>query len=238
MNVNTKNFLRIGPAYMLRRDGEVFDAGKYHPYINYDVTSSDGDWLILEESGRFSSWWQWFYEHTNNEEVKRKIITCIKMLRSMEYNSDLEFELPGAYQQVYEYFMSKGWGDSLKGVTFEDFKKEANEVNGLINQEFLRFRLGGYMKPTAGSEDEIYFRVSSEGFNWFNLIWSLLYNNKDLISSVTVTKDDQALGNNDTIKIKGDMLYHYPIKDFLELPGRPIIEKLETLKNKRIFLKV
>ena len=68
MNVNTKNFLRIGSAYMMRNDGEIFDAGSIHPYINYDVTVRD-NYAIIEDS-RFSFWWQWFYEHTNNEEVK------------------------------------------------------------------------------------------------------------------------------------------------------------------------
>ena len=54
---------------------------------------------------------------------------------------------------------------------------------------------------------------------------------------MTVTKDEQSLGIAETLKIKGDLLLHYPIKDFLELSGRPIIEKLDKLKNKRIFFK-
>lgn len=235
MNVNTKNFLKIGPAYMMRNDGEIFDAGKIHPYINYDVTTRD-NYAIIEDD-RFSFWWQWFYEHTNSFKTEEKIIKCVKILHSLEYNYDEGIELPDNYLHVYTYFSSKGWGESLKGVTFDDFRKEANELNKLINQEFLRFRVGGYVTPEKRSEDEIYFRISSEGFNWFDLIWTLLYNNQSIINKMTVTKDEQSTKSAETIKIKGDRLFHYPVKDFLELPGTPIIEKLEGLKNKRVFLK-
>lgn len=235
MNVKDKNSLRVGPAYMLRNDGEIFDAGKYHPYINYNVTQEGGEWLILEENGKFSFWWQWFYEHTKNEKVKELVIKCIKLLYSLEMSTDIGVELPDNYVDVYSYF-GISHNDFIEDVVVEDFTKEANELNELINQEFLRFRIGGYMRPKKGSEDEAYFRISSRGFNWFDLIWTLVYNNQNIIDKITVTKDEQALETSETIKIKGDMLLHYPVKDFLELPGRPIIEKLEKLRNKRIFV--
>lgn len=234
MNVNTKNFLKIGPAYMMRNDGEIFDAGLFHPYVNYDVTVKD-NYAIIEED-RFSFWWQWFYEHTNDEEIKRRIVNCVKILRSLEYGYDEGIELPTSYQDVYAYFSNKGWGKSIKGATFDDFRKEADELNKLINQEFLRFRVGGYMSPKKGSEDEAYFRVSSKGFNWFDLIWTLLYNNQDIVNKVTITKDEQSLKTAETIRVKGDILFHYSVKDFLELPGRPVVESLEAPKNKRTFI--
>ena len=233
MNVKDKNFLKIGPAYMLRNDGEVFDAGKYHPYINYDVTVMDNYPAIEEDE--FSFWWQWFYKHTNSEEIKKRIIKCVKILYSLEMGDDVGMSLPDNYVDVYSYFGIKR-SDIIKNIAFEDFRKEANELNGLINQEFLRFRVGGYMIPKEGTEDEIYFRISSKGFNWFNLIWTLLYNNQNIVNRVTITKDEQSLGTAETIRTKGDLLLHYPVEDFLELPGNPIVEKLDKIKNKRIFI--
>lgn len=234
MNVNTKNFLRIGSAYMMRNDGEIFDAGSVHPYVNYDITVKD-NYAIIED-GRFSFWWQWLYKHTNSEEVKERIIKCVKILYSLERSYDEGIELPDNYTRVYAYFRVRP-RDIIRDVTFDDFRKEADRLSKLVNQEFLRFRVGGYVTPKKGSEDEIYFRISSEKFNWFDLIWTLLYNNQNIINKMTVTRDKQSTKSAETIKIKGDILFHYPVKDFLELPGNPIIEKFEGLKNKRIFLK-
>lgn len=233
MNVNSKNFLKLGPAYVMRNDGEIFNAGKFHPYINYDITVED-NYAIIEED-EFSFWWQWFYEHTNSEEIKERIIRCVKILYSLEMGDDIGMSLPYSYVDVYSYFGIRR-NDLIKNVTFDGFKKEADKLNELINQEFLRFRVGGYMTPKKGSEDEIYFRISSKGFNWFDLIWALLYNNQDIVSKVTITKDEQSLKTAETIKIKGDILFHYPIKDFLELPGHPIVEDFELYRNKRIFI--
>ena len=233
MNIKNKNFLKIGPAYMLRNDGEIFDAGKYHPYINYNIEYDD---FLLINDGEFTHWWVWFYEHTNNKETKQLIIECIKILYSLEMGDDVGMSLPDNYEDIYSYFGIKR-NDIIKDVEFSDFIEKANKLNSLINQEFIRFRVGGYMTPKKGSEDEIYFRVGSKGFNWFDLIWTLLYNNQNIANKVTITKDEQSLGTAETLKIKGDLLLHYPIKDFIELSGRPIIEKLDKLKNKRIFLK-
>ncbi len=233
MNVNTKNSLKVGPAYMLRNDGEIFSAGKFHPYINYDVGYDD---FIIIQDGEFSHWWQWFYEHTNNRETKESIIKCVKILYSLEMGDDVGMSLLDNYEDVYSYFGIKR-NDIIQNITFDNFKKEANKLNDLINQEFIRFRVGGYMTTKKGSEDEIYFRIGSRGFNWFDLIWTLLYNNQNIINKITATKDEQSLGTAATIKIKGDLLLHYPVQDFLKLSGRPIIEKLGIRKNKRVFLR-
>ena len=233
MNVNSKNSLKVGPAYMLRNDGEIFDAGKFHPYINYDIRY---DYFLLLEAGEFAFWWQWFYERTNSKETKQLILKCVKLLYSLEMSMDVGISLPDNYIDVYSYFGIKR-DDIIENAAIEEFQKEANKLNALINQEFLRFRVGGYLTTKKGSEDEIYFRVSSEKFNWFDLIWTLVYNNRDIIDKITVTKDEQSLGVSDTLRIKGDLLLHYPVKDFIELSGRPIIERLEKIKNRRVYLR-
>ena len=106
-----------------------------------------------------------------------------------------------------------------------------------LNDEFLRARNGGMYDSVGDNTGEIYFRVSStNGFNWFDIIWNFVYKHKSRINSVTVVKDNEALG------LKKDYIYYHgqdglnkkefnrmPIDRFLMLKGNPVVEKLEII---------
>lgn len=251
MNVNSKNILKVGSAYMLRDDGEVFNAGEIHPYIIYRVYG--GDYLLLYESSA-THWWRWFYDHTNSNEVKQGIIKSLKILYTLKYKAPEFIEkikdewsfypLSNNYDKVF-----KDFNISKKDFTYEinyfsdfknvvkEFKGVTQELNEKVNQEFCRFRLGdSYSTVKADSPDQIYFRVSSKGFNWFNLIWTLVYNNKDILEWITIVRDRQALGKESIITIKGYPINHASVDTFLELPGNPVVESFNKYKNTRTYL--
>ena len=97
-------------------------------------------------------------------------------------------------------------------------------LNNDVNQEFCRVRTSDI--KYGGESNDIYFRISSIGFNWFNIIWKFVCNNYNFISTVTVAKDGRVRDYklNDCYKINGIELNHIPTDDFLLLKGNPIIE--------------
>lgn len=233
MNVDHPGSLSAGTPYMMRNDGEIFTCGgKIHPYINYDV--DDRHNYLLMEDGRYAQWWQWFYDHTQLENVRELIVQCLKILYS-RWKMGYKW-LPKRYEkEVFPHF-SIDDHSFMEDATYDDFIKLSNTLNDLVNQEFLRFRIGGYVVD-EGHSDEIYFRVSSQGFNWFNLIWTLVYHlQKNGLRYITATKDRQALHTKEVIKYRGVAIDHLDVDTFINLPGNPIIEKIERLVNRRTFL--
>lgn len=234
MNVNHPGSIKIHTPYMLRNDGEIFACDDIHPYIDYDV-DDDFNYLLLED-GNYALWWIWFYEHTQVEDVKELIEKCLKILYS-RWKVGAKW-LPKMYERkVFPYF-SIDEKDLDETATIDDFVNTATVLNGLVNQEFLRFRIGGYL-INDGNADEIYMRVSSDGFNWFNLIWTLVYRleKSDGLKYITITKDRQATGSAAVIRCKGLEVDHLDVKTFIELSGNPIVEKLDRYSNNRIYLK-
>ena len=100
-----------------------------------------------------------------------------------------------------------------------------------LNQEFCRARTSNLR--WAGDSNEIYFRISSIEFNWFDLIWNVVYNNQQFISDVTVCKDQQTFGGRmEYYKHGSKTLCHIPVNDFITLSGRPILESNNAFINR------
>lgn len=107
-------------------------------------------------------------------------------------------------------------------------QEEIDRLWYLTNQEFCRARTSNYRYKTGGDNGEIYFRISSENFNWFDLIWNVCVKYSPSIDYITIMKDPQVFGKQfDYIKIKGEPMNKYPLKNFIELEGEPLVESLE-----------
>ena len=107
-------------------------------------------------------------------------------------------------------------------------QEEIDRLWYLTNQEFCRVRTSNYRYKTGGDNGEIYFRISSGNFNWFDLIWNTCVKYSPSIDYITIMKDPQVFGKQfDYIKIKGEPMNKYPLKNFIELEGEPIVESLE-----------
>lgn len=138
--------LEKATPYMLRNDGKLIKCelkyGNYHPYILnvYDI-DSDIKSLVFD---RFSEL-EWFYNNTNNKNVK-------------EYISIIYHSLTGD-----NYF-----NDSDYIVKDDELKQFAIALNNEVNNEFCRVRTSNV--KYGGDSNDIYFRISSIGFNWFPLI--------------------------------------------------------------------
>ena len=206
-------------AYMIRNDGKEIPV-KVHPYGNPEVV----------EETLYAS--QWLYKNTNHEEVKKLCLDLVKSFAVNELGVDGNFkEFLLEWITTFKYIVLTAEyinevGDLLENAEVKNLDTINKVICDELNQEFLRARLGGYVNSTSGSK-EMVFRVSSVGFNWFNLIYMFVHEHKRDISSVTIAKDEEATGyENYFYKHRGEVYNRMPVDEFLEQPGNPIVEQL------------
>lgn len=109
-----------------------------------------------------------------------------------------------------------------------------NRMNDLSNEEFCRVRTSNYKYKYGGNNGEIYFRISSKEFNWFDNIWDIIIFNskKSFIKKITVMQDPQTFGTK-TFKYfnsKQGLINNMNIEDFLSLNDFSI-EKINESKD-------
>ena len=148
---------------------------------------------------------------------KESLEETIKYLKN--HNSFLKW--------FYENTLNEEVKDIISNLKFT--QEEIDRLWYLTNQEFCRVRTSNYRYKTGGDNGEIYFRISSENFNWFDLIWNVCVKFIHSIDYVTIMKDPQTFGKQfDYIKIKDTKINKLPIKDFIELEGEPLVESQVT----------
>lgn len=124
--------------------------------------------------------------------------------------------------------------DDSTASLIDEFEKETNVankyelmnlLNDITNQEFCRVRTSNYKVKFGGDNGEIYFRISSNGFNWFDLIWNVVNTYQNQIKNVTVINDKQSKGGKEF-----DYYYdHIPVNDFLTLKGDISLENCNNI---------
>lgn len=154
----------------------------------------------------------------------------IKMSNSASYETNLK--TLNSHLDFLDWFYKNSLNDETKEL-INEFKEEPSEelmnlLNDLTNQEFCRVRTSNYKFKYGGDNGQIYFRISSTGFNWFDLIWNVVNKFSNVIEEVTVMKDKQTFGGKEF-----DYYYdHIPTKDFLLLNGNPLVEEITDLTEK------
>ncbi len=146
---------------------------------------------------------------------KESLEETIKYLKN--HNSFLKW--------FYENTLNEEVKNIISNLKFT--QEEIDRLWYLTNQEFCRVRTSNYRYKTGGDNGEIYFRISSENFNWFDLIWNICVKYSPSIDYITIMKDPQVFGKQfDYIKIEGELMNKYPLKNFIELEGEPLAESL------------
>lgn len=211
-------------ACMISRKGKVIPV-ESHPYIDYDIVQMD------LEAGL------WFYENTDNEDVKQAYIDFVA--GNIKYVWHIENDIISGINGLG--FKLRGFLSFVKdhlGEIEESLKKELNIKESLSvlkkesDQEFMRVRYGGVYKTKAGVR-EIYFRISSYGFNWHDIIWQYVYDNRNFIDYVTIVRDIASTGSGEYYRGKNGEYNLMPVAEFLEESGNPVIEwktKLPTVR--------
>ena len=228
--------LKERTPYMVRNDGKVFECGSIHPYILYHVTEA----FVINMLDLLDAPWflDWFLENSN-QDLKPLMKECLECLAGGVLGVSSSAEAThrfGMDEDLLKLFLNQ--------VSLEiDLKPAANvddnylvtcealweELNNRTNQEFLRVRMSD--KYRGGSGRDLYARVSSFDFNWFDIIWRLVYDNQTQLSSVTISADPQAgkkISTPDLVYvIDGQPVDHMDVQEFINLSGNPLIESDE-----------
>lgn len=186
---------------MIRRDGKMIPVDP-HWYVDPDD---------LEYTIDFA---EDLYKATAEQTTKSLILEAIAY-----YNKERD---PEYLKTVISRELIQKAKDTVK--TYRDESTLIKLLNNAVNQEFLRYRFGGAYDTAEGSSD-VYFRVSSTGFDWFSIIYEFVYKHANQISTVTVIRDPESTGTNGQYyNIGGQAADHMPIEDFITAKGRPVID--------------
>lgn len=207
-------------AYMMRRDGKLFVVS-FHYYIRVDDVYS-----VMETS-------EWLFDSSINSKTKSAVYNIVawyaKYFLNIEDENFIEDFISCLYSlanPISDKFVKENNEELIKAYKLitDDYLEYASVLTVILNQEFLRVRYGGMYETNYGNR-EIYFRVSSDGFNWYPLIWEFVYDNKSLIDYVTVVRDAESSGVIDKFyRGSSDEYNHMPVDDFISEKGNPVIE--------------
>lgn len=205
-----KESLKPSTAYMLRNDGKLFELNGIHPY----VLSTFDDYDIEENIDLlFSSLkdLQWFYDNIDDLSFKDDVSKFLYVVYyNPEYFGDYKSKIERFNMPLIEYYCSK-----------EECEALIQKIDAESNQQFCRVRTSDMF--IGGNNKSIYFRISSVRFNWFNIIWDLVYNNRNFISDVTISRD----GTEDLFyEHNGHIIENMPVEEFINLSGKPVFENL------------
>lgn len=223
---NLSETLENSTAYMIRNDGKIFKCSSYHPYIvmkddkeMFDRTKKK-DFIIDElfYDPKHYEDLKWFYDNTLNENVKHRIRKIIATLIHFNY-FDID-KLWDTIPDMSSYFDLDSKTSYSKNL--DDVAYDINAVDDSVNQEFCRLRVSDMF--LGGSSRDVYFRITSFGFNWFDIIWNIVLENN--IDTVTIVKDFKEKDAEKIYKINNISIDHLPKKEFIELKGSPVVEKL------------
>ncbi len=225
------NNLKEGTPYMLRRDGKLFECNIRHPYIRQiergytppeDLSDELCKLTIDSVLKRGFNSILWLYQHTTDKDIKQDVKNLFEVLEAaVGLDNNLKNKIQAIISTSNKTY--KTYDHVLQEIVAMIFK-----LNDALNDEFLRIRISSpYWK---GEGNSIYFRVSSTGFNWFPVIWKLIYNNRQFIDNVNIVTDIVALGQEKYYNHKGNIIKDMPVDEFLELPGNPIVEEYLPVK--------
>lgn len=211
----------MATAWMIRNDGKAIPVTQ-HIYAD---TSEIDETLYAAE---------WLYQNTRHENVKSLVVQLIrKWGESFEAgNLNLVDVIKREIDARPYKFLTKEFIDKIdvelyacksSQTSIEELSKAIEEE---LNQEFLRARYGG-LYNTNSSSKEMVFRISSKGFNWYNIIFNFVADAKFKISSITIVRDEEATGVKDFYYRTHDGRGFYnnlPIDDFYAESGNPVVE--------------
>ncbi|MBO7696668.1 MAG: hypothetical protein J6T10_28910 [Methanobrevibacter sp.] len=210
-------------AWMLRRDGKAIQV-PVHAYGDEE----DPEYILMNA--------EWLYNNTRDEKTKQDIVNlialyavnndCVDVSTFEEYLEEdgdylvinLSFieSISDKLEETMEYYIDNAPNGNIDENTLNKI------VMDDLNQEFCRVRAGG-VYDSDGSLGDLYFRTSSSGFNWFDVIWDFVYKlyKQNKVSTVTIVRDKESTGE--------DKVYYnrMPVEEFITLSGHPYIESVD-----------
>lgn len=221
-------------AWHLRQDGEAFPV-KVHIYcMNDEDLSSEAEasaFIISTKSKDqeyaeyvLDAWMALLIEDEVRYDVDKEGISRAieKALKSLPYHFQYPLNtssLISIHEKLNNYYDIDTLYDFIDKVR-EEIDDIQETIKRSFNQQFCRVRYGGQYNSVAGNS-EIWFRVSSVGYNWVDTIYVFTSSIRRAyqISHISICRDSES--DNTEVeyfyKAKDGTLYkHLPIDEYLE----------------------
>lgn len=222
---------------IVRNDGQVFEI-KYdrrvfpidHPYLIKDANHTSMEDITDLLYNRFHCF-VWFYEHTGKGTTQQNMRYFIEhVIAHLDYFAPREEDK----ERLLSEFIPYRDADRRRAVfpvgAAEDTLTTLININNATNQEFLRFRT---QTPFyGGNQVEVFFKVSSVGFDWGKIIENIIYSHAPQIKDIIIATDTWALPQSKTYEAGGSPLIQITPSEFMELNRTPVIESLFRLNPK------
>lgn len=229
-------------AWMIRNDGHAFPV-EVHLY-------SDGDWVSLADIASFI-----ISTNSRDKDYMKQVIIywMTSLLEDLDEDSfDMKKVLSDYLHEYPEYIKyplsiddymkiynsvehPASVSDNLKWLESIDFDEVEDKVLKSLNQQFCRVRFGGQYDTKRGNPT-MWFRISSAGFDWYDIIYKFTYDykNKLGIKYVTICRDPES-DEMDTRAAKfyktkdGGLYKDMPVDEFLseEHGSNPVFESFD-----------
>lgn len=212
----------VSIAWMLRRDGKAIQV-PVHAYGDEE----DPEYILMNA--------EWLYNNTENSSTKTDIILLLAIYAvnndCVDVSTFAQYVIKNDYLQISVKFLESIYNElerAIDSAISSDYHNEEyynKKVVDDLNQEFCRVRAGGVF-DSDGDLGDLYFRTSSSGFNWFDVIWEFVYKlyKQNKVSTVTVVRDRESTNE--------DKVYYnrMPVEEFITLSGHPYIESIDRRK--------
>lgn len=209
----------VSIAWMLRRDGKAIQI-PVHAYGDEE----DSEYILMNA--------EWLYNNTNSRSTKNDIISLLAIYAvnngCIDVSTFANYVIENDYLQIKIKFLENIYNElerAIDSAISSDYHNEEyynKKVINDLNQEFCRVRAGG-VYDSDGSLGDLYFRTSSSGFNWFDVIWEFVYKlyKQNKVSTVTIVRDKESTSE--------DKVYYnrMPVEEFITLSGHPYIESVD-----------
>lgn len=208
----------VSIAWMLRRDGKAIQV-PVHAYGDEE----DPEYILMNV--------EWLYNNTENSSTKTDIILLLAIYAvnndCVDVSTFAQYVIKNDYLQISVKFLESIYNElerAIDSAISSDYHNEEyynKKIIDDLNQEFCRVRAGGVF-DSDGNLGDLYFRTSSSGFNWFDVIWEFVYKlyKQNKVSTVTIVRDKESTNE--------DKVYYnrIPVEEFITLSGHPYIESI------------
>lgn len=173
-------------AWMIRNDGKAI-ACVQHVYANPENV----------EETLFAA--EWLYINTRHEETRRLVLETVTAWASSISDGDIVSGAQKVIAQKPYRFLSREFvvthEEEIRNCSVNELLLPAlcKEIAAELNQEFLRARYGGMYNTTSDCK-EIYFRISSIGFEWKEIICRFLTETKLPLEMIHIVRDEESTG--------------------------------------------
>lgn len=209
----------MNTVWMIRNDGKAFPCPQY---ICANALNMEETLLAAE----------WLYTNTRHKESRQLALEMIATwIASASVDDAVVSDAPNSLLQKAGSPLSqefvKAYTEKFKAISTEslDLNALCSEVVTELNQEFLRVQHGG-VHHTDSSTKELFFRISSVGFDWYKIMYDFIAVADLPIEFIVIIRGEESTG------AKSRLYLRLPIETFLaEQPIQLVPPSLCKLKG-------